>query len=345
MGDRHDYVALEWVKGEIAETLKQARQALESYVENPQDPTRMGFCLAYIHQVRGTLQMVEFYGAALLAEEMEYLTQALIDGKVSSQSEALEVLMQAILQLPAYLERIQSARRDLPLVVLPLLNDLRTARGEKLLSETSLFSPDLSQSSPVLPVDALARLRTAELPALLRKLRQMLQVALVGVIRNQDLPTNLGYLARVFARLESLCKDAPLGRLWVIASAMIEGLANGSIANGTSVRNLLRQVDREFKRLVDQGADAMNQAAPEELIKNLLFYVAKASDQSPRVRAVKDEYRLDDALPGAAWWTRNAPVLPALTATPCARWLAHCARSWCGSRTASTSSCAATAAA
>ena len=28
MGDRHDYVALEWVKGEIAETLKQARQAL-----------------------------------------------------------------------------------------------------------------------------------------------------------------------------------------------------------------------------------------------------------------------------------------------------------------------------
>ncbi|MFR0689400.1 Hpt domain-containing protein [Enterobacterales bacterium AE_CKDN230030158-1A_HGKHYDSX7] len=300
MGDRHDYVALEWVKGEIAETLKQARQALESYVENPQDPTRMGFCLAYIHQVRGTLQMVEFYGAALLAEEMEYLTQALIDGKVASQSEALEVLMQAILQLPAYLERIQSARRDLPLVVLPLLNDLRTARGEKLLSETSLFSPDLSQASPVLPVDALARLRTAELPALLRKLRQMLQVALVGVIRNQDLPTNLGYLARVFARLESLCKDAPLGRLWVIASAMIEGLANGSIVNGTSVRNLLRQVDREFKRLVDQGADAMNQPAPEELIKNLLFYVAKASDQSPRVRAVKDEYRLDDALPGAA---------------------------------------------
>ena len=27
MGDRHDYVALEWVKGEIAETLKQAQQS------------------------------------------------------------------------------------------------------------------------------------------------------------------------------------------------------------------------------------------------------------------------------------------------------------------------------
>lgn len=297
MGDRHDYVALEWVKGEIGETLKQARQALEAFVENPQDPTRMRFCLTYVHQVHGTLQMVEFYGAALLAEEMEQLAKALMEGRVANQGEALEVLMQAILQLPVYLDRIQTARRDLPMVVLPLLNDLRAARGEKLLSETSLFSPDMSARLPALPEGSMARLRTAELPVLLRKLRQMLQMALVGVIRNQDLPTNLGYMARVFARLETLCQDAPLGGLWQIASGMAEGLANGSVVNGTSVRTLLRQVDKELKRLVEQGADGINQPAPDELTKNLLFYVAKAPAQSPRIRALKEQYRLDEALP------------------------------------------------
>ena len=297
MGDRHDYVALEWVKGEIGETLKQARQALEAFVENPQDPTRMRFCLTYVHQVHGTLQMVEFYGAALLAEEMEQLARALMEGRVANQGEALEVLMQAILQLPVYLDRIQTARRDLPMVVLPLLNDLRAARGEKLLSETSLFAPDMSARLPALPSDSLARLRTAELPVLLRKLRQMLQMALVGVIRNQDLATNLGYMARVFARLETLCKDAPLGGLWQIASGMVEGLANGSVVNGTSVRTLLRQVDKELKRLVEQGADGINQPASDELTKNLLFYVAKAPAQSPRIRALKEQYRLDEALP------------------------------------------------
>ena len=284
MGDRHDYVALEWVKGEIAETLKQARQALEAFVENPQAATRMRFCQTSVHQVHGTRQMVEFYGAALLAEEMEQLTQALLDGRVGNQNEALEVLMQAILQLPAYLDRIQSARRDLPMVVLPLLNDLRAARGENLLSETSLFSPDLSGRLPALSLDSLDKLRTAELPVLLRKLRQMLQMALVGVIRSQDLATNLGYMARVFARLETLCKEAPLGPLWQIASGMVEGLANGSVVNSASVRTLLRQVDKELKRLVDQGADGINQPAPDELTKNLLFYVAKAPAQSPRIR-------------------------------------------------------------
>jgi chemosensory pili system protein ChpA (sensor histidine kinase/response regulator) len=300
MGDRHDYVALEWVKGEIAETLKQARQALEAFVENPQDSTRMRFCLTYVHQVHGTLQMVEFYGAALLAEEMEQLACALLEERVASQIEALEVLMQAILQMPAYLDRIQSARRDLPMVVLPLLNDLRAARGEKLLSETSLFSPDMSVRAPVLSGEYLAQRETEDLPGLLRKMRQMLQVALVGVIRNQDMPTNLGYMARVFARLEILCKDAPLGALWRIASGMVEGLASGAVNNGTTVRNLLRQVDRELKRLVAQGAEGINQAAPDELVKNLLFYIAKAPSQSPRIQALKAEYSLDDALPDSA---------------------------------------------
>ncbi len=297
MGDRHDYVALEWVKGEIAETLKQARQALEAFVENPQDSTRMRFCLTYVHQVLGTLQMVEFYGAALLAEEMEQLARALLDESVASQTEALEVLMQAILQMPVYLDRIQSARRDLPMVVLPLLNDLRAARGEKLLSETSLFSPNMSARAPALSGEFLAQRQTEDLPSLLRKLRQMLQVALVGVIRNQDLPTNLSYMARVFARLEMLCKDAPLGALWQIASGVVEGLASGAVANGTTVRNLLRQVDKELKRLVAQGAEGINQAAPDELTKNLLFYIAKAPAQSPRIQALKAEYSLDDALP------------------------------------------------
>ncbi|OLU24042.1 Hpt domain-containing protein [Pseudomonas sp. PA27(2017)] len=297
MGDRHDYVALEWVKGEIAETLKQARQALEAFVENPQDSTRMRFCQTYVHQVHGTLQMVEFFGAALLAEEMEHLSQALIDGRVANQGEALEVLMQAILQLPVYLDRIQTARRDLPMVVLPLLNDLRAARGEKLLSETSLFSPDLSARAAALSPESLTQLRTAELPALLRKLRQMLQVALVGVIRQQDMDTNLGYMARVFARLEILCKHSPLESLWQIASGVVEGLSNGSIANGTSVRTLLRQVDKELKRLTEQGADGINQSAPDELTKNLLFYVAKASPQSPRNQVLRERYNLDEALP------------------------------------------------
>ena len=84
MSDRHDYLALDWVRGEIQETLNQAQQALEAFVDTPDDATRMRFCQAHLHQVYGTLQMVEFYGAALLAEEMEKLAQALLEGRVGN---------------------------------------------------------------------------------------------------------------------------------------------------------------------------------------------------------------------------------------------------------------------
>jgi chemosensory pili system protein ChpA (sensor histidine kinase/response regulator) len=299
MGDRHDYVALEWVKGEIAETLKQAHQAIEAVLDDPQAFPGLDECLDYIHQVHGSLQMVEFYGAALLAEEMEHLVEALQHERVSHRDEALHLLLQALGQLPIYLDRVQSARRDLPLVVLPLINDLRSARGESLLSETSLFSPQLPELSP-LSADTLALLEPAELPNVLRKLRQMLQMALVGLLREQDDQTHLDYLAKVFTRLEALSGDAPLSPLWQVALALVEGMREGVIANSPALRSLFKDADKELKRLLDQGMTGLNQPAPAELLKSLLFYIAKAEHPTGQMLTMKDRYSLDDALPDSA---------------------------------------------
>ncbi len=299
MGDRHDYVALEWVKGEIAETLKLAHQAIEAVLDDPQAFPGLDECLDYIHQVHGSLQMVEFYGAALLAEEMEHLVEALQHERVSHRDEALHLLLQALGQLPIYLDRVQSARRDLPLVVLPLLNDLRSARGESLLSETSLFSPQLPDFPP-LSADALALLEPAELANVLRKLRQMLQMALVGLLREQDDQTHLGYLAKVFTRLEALSGDSPLSPLWQVASALVEGMREGVIANSPALRSLFKDADKELKRLLDQGMAGLNQPPPAELLKSLLFYIAKAEHPTGQMLTMKDRYSLDDALPDSA---------------------------------------------
>ncbi|QXI00202.1 Hpt domain-containing protein [Pseudomonas monsensis] len=299
MGDRHDYVALEWVKGEIAETLKQAHQAIEAVLEDPQAFPGLDECLDYIHQVHGSLQMVEFYGAALLAEEMEHLVEALQHERVSHRDEALHLLLQALGQLPIYLDRVQGARRDLPLVVLPLINDLRSARGESLLSETSLFSPQLPQLPP-LSEQALALLEPAELPNVLRKLRQMLQMALVGLLREQDDQTHLEYLAKVFQRLEAMSGDAPLSPLWQVASALVEGMREGAIANSPALRSLFKDADKELKRLLEQGMRGLNQPPPAELLKSLLFYIAKAEHPTGQMLTMKDRYSLDDALPDSA---------------------------------------------
>ncbi|WP_028618294.1 Hpt domain-containing protein [Pseudomonas canadensis] len=298
MVDRHDYVALEWVKGDIAETLKQARSALDAYVETS-DAEAISECLACVHQVHGALQMVEFYGAALLAEEVEALALALQAGSVGQRDESIRLLQQALTQLPLYLDRVHSARRDLPLVVLPLLNDLRSARGESLLSETSLFSPQLLTIA-ALPDEALAQRAAPDLKEQLRQWHQLLQQALAGLLREDHGPSNLEDMARVFARLEALCQGAPLLPLWQVTSALVEGMLTGVIANSPALRSLLKASDKQLKRLLAQGIGGINQPAPDELLKSLLFYVAKVTRPTPRMQSLKERYGLDEALPDSA---------------------------------------------
>ena len=267
MSNEHDYLALDWVKGEIEETLKQARQSLEAYVSNPEDSTRMRFCLTYLHQVYGTLQMVEFYGAALLAEEMEQLAQAILNGEVARIDDAEEVLMRSILQLPSYLEKVRTARRDLPVVILPLLNDLRATRGDSLLSETALFAPNISSGKVIAAEQQSGGERVDNPVQLLRRLRQMYQISLVGLIRNSDLVANLGNLAKVLAKLERLAGSSPSAQLWWVSGAIAEGLSNGSIEAGTSIKMLLGMVDRQIKEAIDTQGDSLKGEVPDRCVR------------------------------------------------------------------------------
>jgi hypothetical protein len=57
----------------------------------------------------------------------------------NNQAESLDALMRAMVQLPSYLDRVLAGGRDMALVLLPLLNDLRAVRGSPLLSEGTLL--------------------------------------------------------------------------------------------------------------------------------------------------------------------------------------------------------------
>src|SRR3982750_654769 len=184
--DSIDFTTLNWVKQELDETLKQSRQALEAYVDDPADSSLMRFCATYLHQMQGTLRMVELYGAAMVVEEMERVALALLDGQVKPQDDTYAVLMRGIVQLPDYLERLQSGHKDIPIVLLPLLNDLRAVRGEELFSESVLFSPDLAAALPASAGGAAQALPELEMKAQAARLRMAYQVSLLKWLRQGE---------------------------------------------------------------------------------------------------------------------------------------------------------------
>ena len=108
--------------------------------------------------------------------------------------------------------------------------------------------------------------------------------------------TNLGYLAKSLAKLEQLYSKAPMAQLWWVGGAVVEGVSRSSIELGTSVKMLLGLLDRQIKDNIESGANRM-EPVPVELLKNLLYYVARCEGDSPKVKEVKKAFRLDEALP------------------------------------------------
>ena len=285
------------VSKELTTTLNDARVALENFTEHPDNPQLLEQCAAHLHLAHGVLRLVEVYGASLLAEEMEQVTRYLIVSERKSQTEGLDALMRAMVQLPAYLERVLSGGRDLALVLLPLLNDLRAVRGNSLLSEGTLLLLNLRSDQQAAPLPP----RTGEPPMTVmqwaRRLRTRFQAGLIGWIRGERTAQNLEILSRVAEKLEQVATTQAVFQLWWVVGAVLEALRERGLAESATVKRLMGLADRQIKRLYDLGEARYSENAPLDLLNNLLYYVARATSSGARVVAVRASFKLSELLP------------------------------------------------
>ncbi len=161
--------------------------------------------------------------------------------------------MRAAVQLPAYVERVLNGGRDIPLVLLPLLNDLRAARGRPLLSESTLLL--LNVGSDPRAKTSLPRPEHSgeDIGAVCQELRPRFQLALLGWIRGEDPEANLRRMYGVVERLEHAATAAEVHQLWWVVAGIIESLLEKGLETSVSLKRLMGQVDREIKRLRTLG--------------------------------------------------------------------------------------------
>ncbi|MEO6968899.1 MAG: Hpt domain-containing protein [Rhodanobacteraceae bacterium] len=296
--DDIDFTTLGWVKPQIDETLLQARQALEAYVEDPADASLMRFCATYLHQVQGTLRMVELYGAAMLTEEMEQLAQSLLDDKVADRNEAYTALMRGLVQLPDYLERVQAGHKDVPIVLLPLLNELRAGRGEASMSESALFAPNLDRPLPDSAPGARAALPPADLRKRSERIRTHFQTALAAWLLGKG-GADFVTLRDALDELGAICATLPARRLWWIAGGVLEACEHGHLGddNLDAVKHQFGRVDRAIKQLHDDGEASLAGDDTRELVRALLYFIAHATPGPGRGDTIRSAYALDALLP------------------------------------------------
>jgi chemosensory pili system protein ChpA (sensor histidine kinase/response regulator) len=293
-----DVNALALISQELMETIRNAHLALEDCVDGRGGSSALVRSGQLLHQVSGALKLTETYGAALLAEEMEgvcgYLAN-LRPGK--GREDGLDALTRSMVQLPIYIERLLGGGRDIALVLLPILNDLRAARGQPLLSEGTLLLLNLS---PQRKTDGRGeRELSGEDPVTVAaQLRPKFQLALLGWIKGTDSERHLQTLSSVIESLERASDRDDMYQFWWVVGGVLESLQNGGLETSVALKRLLGQTDRQIKLLIDEGVDAFDKHPVADLLNNLLYYVARSSNAGERISEIRAAFNLAELLPG-----------------------------------------------
>ena len=293
MTAKFDVSTLNWVKGEINASLEQARLALENFVATPDDKTQMGFCVMHLHQVYGTLQMVEIYGAALTAKAMENLAVAQQEGLIKDNDHANEVLMRAILQLPDYLEGLQTGLPDNALVMLPLINEMRRLCGEQALPESDFFQPDLNvmpQPSPVSGVN---------IQALAQKARPHYQSALLHLLRGEMVPQSLKTLRVLSDKLFAAAAEPQVRQWFWVFAGFTDSLVGDQVVR-TASKRLLSNGEHVIRLIAEDAESAVTTEYLLPLLPSLLFQVAEAEETTGRIGELKTAFGLHQLSAGGS---------------------------------------------
>ena len=293
--EKPDYATLRWVKEGMDETILLARQALEAYVGAGFSGDGIQVYLQHVHQLLGTLRMVQVYGAGMLVEEMERVARLLDEGEISGSERIAESLMLGLVQLPPYLQRLEKGEPDIPLVLLPVLNDLRALHGVAPASEIVLYAPNLDrlvEREPVVPGSG-----NSQLPAIVRAQRNRYHKGLLLWYRDNDIDQGLHEVLEVLQKINAVAGTLRLRRLMDAAEALVVTLIDGEFAADADVKQLFGHVDRVLKQLIAEGEEATVTDFPTDLLKNLLYFVSRSHSQNPVVQTVKRTADLANSFP------------------------------------------------
>jgi chemosensory pili system protein ChpA (sensor histidine kinase/response regulator) len=163
---------------------------------------------------------------------------------------------------------------------MPMYGRILTIRGQKRISATDLFFPDLSLRPPRrAATQALSR---GELQQLLKTQRARFQRGLLSWLRNPKDLSGVSEMLDVTRRVEATQELASARAFWWVATGMLTALSEGALPAEVDVKQLCARIDLQIRRLLEGSKNVA-----ERLMRDALYYVAQADSSSELVRQVK----------------------------------------------------------
>lgn len=288
---------LGWIMADTEQAIERAREAFGRYAE-ADERSELSASRESCRQLKGVLEILDASGVSMLCQEIVNLLDALIQERVDNLPAAKDAVAEGMLQLSEYLRHLQDGYADLPVIILPTLNNLRAARDVELLSEHMVFLPESGHAdNGLIGTDEYFPLPAERLQQVSTKLRFFMQKALLGWFRNEQPQRMLQAVGKVTDNMIRLNQSRRLRSLWWIGSGLAEALESGRLEHGVAIKMLMGRLEREVRRFGELGEARYDAGMSDELIKNLLYYIGLAEGGAATTDKVKAAYHLDLYLP------------------------------------------------
>ncbi len=291
--------ALTWVRPDLDKHLTQIRNQIEHIASSAHIGDGVANAANNLTQLKYTFETLVLKGATLVVEEMITVCDELKHARIKNPEKAFGALMDAIVVVPSYLDRLQAGHHDLPILLLPVINELRSAYNANIVSEATLFAPNLEVGLPELVRQEGAGGDTPNEPfsVFARRIRRQYESALLGWLQHQEDLDLLSPLHSICETMQRRVSKKETQRLFWIATEVMGGLLDGVTENDLHLRRLFARLNLVLKTLAEGGEDAIDTRSVDSLSQALLFHIAQAKPGSAGVDLLRERFNLNELVP------------------------------------------------
>jgi len=290
---------LTWVRPDLDKHLNQIRTQIEHIANSAHIGDAVENTSEHLLQLKYTFEALMLQGATLVVEEMITVCDELQSRNIRDRRKAYGAMMDAIVVVPSYLDRLQAGHHDLPILLLPVINELRAAYNANIVSEATLFAPSLDVPLPELEIGADEHRPAFDepFPEFALRMRRQWENALLRWLQQQQDIELLAPLLSVCETLHNRLERLDLRRLWWIASKVIGGLLDDVTDNDMHLRRLFARLHLVLKALSEGGEAATDVDSVNALSQALLFHIAQAKPGSEGVDQLRERFQLQELVP------------------------------------------------
>jgi hypothetical protein len=245
------------IREELVSTIGQSATDFESYMADRQNSGHITDSAAGMRQVGGTFRLLEYPGAALLADEMAGLIALIAESESSPSTNMINALTNAFFLLPRYIEYVITRGSALPILLIPAVNDIRIASRLTLWPEHHFAFTDIPTAAGKAP--SLGSNEVGQLLTSIGRLRHMYQTGLLGVINQQSPGTHYYQLmSRSIARTAGMLGGHENQLHWRLAGAVLDCFANSALELTINRKRNLADIEKKLRQVVSKGEEGLN---------------------------------------------------------------------------------------